>query len=124
MDALQPLSRAFGLLASPARLRILLTIGRGEMCVCMLQARLGWRRAYISQQLMFLRQGGLLSSRRQGRFIFYRLRDPAWLQVIQDAAQLLGLSLPASEPGVPESCAVPSTPSRALQSQGQPEEVP
>ena len=105
MGDLQPLSQAFKLLASPARLQILLTIGEGEACVCALQARLGWRRAYISQQLMFLRRGGLLTAHRRGRFIFYRLRNPAWLQVIRQAAALLGVTVAAAPPGTLAVCA-------------------
>lgn len=91
----EKLSRIFKLLALPARLQLLLTIGEGEACVCALQARLGWRRVYISQQLMFLRRGGLLTARRRGRFVFYRLRDPAWLRVIRQAAAVAGITLPA-----------------------------
>jgi ArsR family transcriptional regulator len=78
-------------LGQPARIRILLTIGEGEVCVCHLEAALGLRQAYISQQLMALREVGLVSSRREGRYILYSLQDPALIELIQLAAQLVGI---------------------------------
>lgn len=86
---LENLADVFKLLASPARLRILLTIGEGETCVCHLVAALGWRQAYISQQLMLMREAGLLQARREGRFIYYSLRNKDWLDVIFQAAGVL-----------------------------------
>ncbi len=90
-------------IASPQRIAILLAIGRGEACVCHLEALLGWRQAYISQHLMALRRAGILQDRRAGRFVFYRLRDASILDLIQLAASLSGIpaeafSVPVSEP--------------------------
>ena len=79
-------------LGQPARLRILITIGEGEACVCHLEAILGYRQAYISQHLMALRKEGLLKSHRDGRYIFYRLRDTSILRLVQEASQILGVS--------------------------------
>ena len=45
----------------PARLRILMAIGRSEACVCHLEAMLVLRQAYISQHLMALRHAGILT---------------------------------------------------------------
>ena len=69
-------------IASPSRLVILLSIGDGEACVCHLESVLNKRQAYISQHLMALRQAGIITSRRDGRFIYYRLADPALLVAI------------------------------------------
>ena len=77
-------------MGQPARLQILITIGEGEACVCHLEALLGYRQAYISQHLMALRKQGLLESRRDGRFIFYRLHDTSMLKLIWVANQILG----------------------------------
>ena len=78
-------------LSAPARLDILRTIGMGEACVCHLEAVLGQRQAYISQQLMALRDAGLIESRRDGRFIYYRLSDPRVLDLLRLAAGVAGL---------------------------------
>ena len=79
-----------------ARLAILLAIGEGEACVCHLEAVLGKRQAYISQHLMALRQAEILLDRRDGRFVYYRIADPALLDLVRSAAKLAGV-----EPGVP-----------------------
>ena len=78
--------------SSPARLGILLAIGRGEACVCHLEAILGWRQAYISQHLMALRKAEILQDRRDGRYVYYRLTDEAILALVRDAATLVGLA--------------------------------
>jgi ArsR family transcriptional regulator len=86
------LANLFRTLGQPARLRIILAIGEGEACVCHLEALLGYRQAYISQHLMELRKVGILDARRDGRFIFYRLRDTTILGVIREAGTFIGLS--------------------------------
>ncbi len=79
-------------IASPQRIAILLSIGRGEACVCHLEAALGWRQAYISQHLMALRKADILQDRRSGRYIFYRLKDASILDLVTASATLSGLS--------------------------------
>src|SRR3990172_1348871 len=79
-------------IASPQRIAILLMIGKGEACVCHLEAALGWRQAYISQHLMALRKADILQDRREGRYIFYRLKNASFLDLITAAAALGGLS--------------------------------
>lgn len=91
-----PTKRIAGLfraLGQPARLRILLTIGEGEACVCHLEASLGYRQAYISQHLMALREAGILQTRREGRFIYYRLKDIQMLALIRLAGELAGVAI-------------------------------
>jgi len=78
-------------ISPPARLAILLAIGRGEACVCHLESILGWRQAYISQHLMALRKAEILHDRRQGRYVYYRLKDESILNLVRDAAALSGL---------------------------------
>lgn len=63
-------------LAHPARIQIAEILREGEACVCHLEAHLGYRQPYISQQIMVLRRAGLLAERRDGTYVFYRLADP------------------------------------------------
>jgi len=92
-----------------ARLEILLVIGAGEACVCHLEARLGYRQAYISQHLMALREAGILSARRDGKYIFYRLEKPEMLALIEQAARVVNIELPRYEIVAPEKqCACPT----------------
>ena len=79
-------------IASSQRIAILLLIGKGEACVCHLEASLGWRQAYISQHLMALRKADILQDRREGRYIFYSLKDASILDLITTSASLSGLS--------------------------------
>lgn len=80
-------------IASPQRVAILLAIGQGEACVCHLETALGWRQAYISQHLMALRKAGILEDRREGRYVFYRLKNTSYLDLITASAEVCGLSL-------------------------------
>jgi DNA-binding transcriptional ArsR family regulator len=79
-------------IASPQRIAILLAIGTSEACVCHLEALLGWRQAYISQHLMALRKADLLQDRREGRYVFYRLKDASLLDLVLASARLSGLA--------------------------------
>ena len=96
----------FRALGQPARLRILYTLGQGEACVCHLEAALGLRQAYISQHMMALRDSGLVTSRRDGKFVFYRVASRDVLALIVAAAQLAGATLPENKPAVGEDACV------------------
>lgn len=85
-------------IAHPSRLAILLAIGEGETCVCHLERMLGMSQSHISQQLMALRQAGVVAARRERRFMHYRLTDPALLSLIHQIAQMEGLDLPVLQP--------------------------
>lgn len=87
------ISKLFYLLAQPTRLGIIQSIGENSVCVCHLEASLGLKQAYISQQLMLLRKSGLVNTQREGRHIFYQLADPSYLSVIKSAADSLGVEL-------------------------------
>ncbi len=91
----EKLSRIFRAISTPARFRILTAIGKGEACVCHLEALLDLRQAYISQQLMEMRDAGLLGTRREGRYIFYRLNKPELLDMLIDIGKLF--SVPTEE---------------------------
>ena len=60
--------------------------------MCHLEAATGWRQAYISQHLMALRSEGLVASRRDGRNIYYRLKNAGVLDLIRKAAGIAGIS--------------------------------
>ena len=79
-------------IASPQRISILLAIGKGEACVCHLESALGLRQAYISQHLMALRKADILQDRREGRYVFYKIKNASLLDLITASATLSGLS--------------------------------
>ena len=98
---LQTISSLLRTISQPARIEILLTIGSGEACVCHLETVTGQRQAYISQQLMELRKADIVTSQRDGRNIYYQLKDSAILELIKQAGVLAGIDeseFPASGP--------------------------
>jgi DNA-binding transcriptional ArsR family regulator len=78
----------FRLLANPTRLAILLTLQTGEQRITDLAAQLGGSQANISAHLTRLRQAGLITSRTQGRAVYYRLTQPELGDLLQAAGQL------------------------------------
>lgn len=62
-------------LAHPARLRILAMLAEGELCVCQMTAVLELAPSTVSQHLSVLSRGGLLADRKDGKLVFYRLRE-------------------------------------------------
>ena len=88
----EQIANVLQVISPPARLAILIAIGRGEACVCHLESMLGWRQAYISQHLMALRKADILQDRREGRYVYYRLPNEAILSLVRDAAILSGLA--------------------------------
>ena len=100
----ETLSLLFQTLSPSARLEIVLAIGEAETCVCHLEAMLGYRQAYISQHLMALRNADLIESRREGRYIYHRLKDPALLELIHEAAQLSGFEITTAATVATDCC--------------------
>jgi ArsR family transcriptional regulator len=66
----------FRALADPTRLRLLNLIGGRELCVCYFVEILGMSQPKISRHLAYLRKAGIVSSRRDGKWIHYRLSMP------------------------------------------------
>lgn len=84
-------SEILSAISNPYRIRILLVIGSGEACVCHLESVLKKRQSFISQHLMALRNAGILETRRDGKYIFYRLAAPEMHNLIRMAGKLAGL---------------------------------
>jgi ArsR family transcriptional regulator len=70
-------------LGHPARLAIVEALRAGEACVCHLETVLHRRQAYLSQQLMILREAGIVTMRREGLNIYYQLIDPQAIAVVE-----------------------------------------
>jgi ArsR family transcriptional regulator len=86
----EPQAKLFKALMHPARLAILEILREGEECVCHMEAILGYRQAYISQQLSVLREAGLVQDRRDGWNIFYRVIRPEVYNILDTAGLLAG----------------------------------
>lgn len=75
----------FGLLSDPGRLRLLLALLQGEMCVCDLAAVTGQSESATSHALRLLRAHRIVAVRRAGRMAYYRL-DDAHVRLLLDLA--------------------------------------
>ena len=64
------------------RLELLELVAQGERTVEVLASRTGLSIANASQHLQHLRRAGLLTSRRQGKFVYYTLADDGILDVL------------------------------------------
>lgn len=73
---MQEIAEAMKALSEEIRLRLLLLLGNGELCVCDLMAALGLPQSTISRHLAYLKNSGWVASRRQGIWMHYRLADP------------------------------------------------
>jgi ArsR family transcriptional regulator len=71
-----PLDLLFRALADRTRLRLLNLIADKEICVCYFVEILGISQPKISRHLAYLRRAGIVATRRQGRWMHYRLLAP------------------------------------------------
>ncbi len=75
-EELAEVARVFKILGDPTRTRLLYALlEAGELCVCDLSAATGISEATLSQSLRLLRASRVVTGRRDGRNVFYRLSD-------------------------------------------------
>jgi DNA-binding transcriptional ArsR family regulator len=83
------LAEFLGVLSHPHRIRIIEELRDGEQDVNSLQEALGISHSGVSQHLMVLRANRLVSERREGRHVFYQLRQPEMARWLLDATGFL-----------------------------------
>ncbi len=78
----------------PVRLRLLAMLRDGPLCVCQMTVVVKLAASTVSEHLAELRRAGLLVEQKQGRWVEYRLADPAigdgildaiWPALVEDA---------------------------------------
>lgn len=77
----------FRSLADRTRLRLLNLMADGEVCVCFFVEIIGTNQPKISRHLAYLRRAGIVSARRDGKWMHYRIvepRDPFAASVLAD----------------------------------------
>ena len=74
----------YGALADPSRIRVLLALSHGELCVCDVSHVIGLSISATSHQLRILRNLNLVNYRTDGRMAYYSLTDDksvrTWLE--------------------------------------------
>jgi DNA-binding transcriptional ArsR family regulator len=90
------LADLLGLVADPVRSRILIALGSVDaLCVGDLAAALSVSEDAVSYALKLMRTAGLVSNRKEGRIVYYRLADGFPHQLVEHCLrQLLAISTP------------------------------
>ncbi len=85
----QRMAEFFSLLGDTNRLRLLSALSIQELCVCDLAAAVKMSESAVSHQLRTLRTMRLVSYRKQGRKVFYYLKDSHVLNLYREVAEHL-----------------------------------
>ncbi len=75
-------------LGNPDRLMLMCQLSQGEFSVGELEGLVGLRQPSLSQQLGVLRHERLVSTRREGKRIFYSIADPRMHEVLETLYRL------------------------------------
>lgn len=67
--------QVFKALSDKTRLRIMILLTGGELCVCDLEEILGETQSKISRHLTYLKNSGLVTSRREGVWMHYAVKE-------------------------------------------------
>ena len=74
---MEELAQLYKALSEETRIRIMLLLMKGELCVCDIQAVLDESQSKISRHLAYLKHSGLLRSKRVGVWMHYLIRESA-----------------------------------------------
>jgi ArsR family transcriptional regulator, arsenate/arsenite/antimonite-responsive transcriptional repressor len=72
-------------LSDPNRVRILLALRKGELCVCQITELFNFAPSTVSKHLSILHHAGLILSRKSERWVYYRLPDKSAPVVVREA---------------------------------------
>jgi ArsR family transcriptional regulator, arsenate/arsenite/antimonite-responsive transcriptional repressor len=84
-------------LADENRLRMVMALREGELCVCQLTELLGLAISTVSKHLSILYQAGLVAARKEGRWMYYSLPDRGTTAAAREAAAWVRRSLAGQE---------------------------
>ncbi len=82
--------------AHPIRLEILDYLRDGERCVCKIAKHVGAERSNVSRHLAVMLKAGILSSRKDGLMVYYRLLTPCIVDVFSCVGRVLREQLQAN----------------------------
>ena len=78
----------FKALSHPARIKIIETLGSDELSVTELQDHLGIESSSVSQHLSVLRHKNIVETRKAGTTVYYRVRDPEIIELLDVARRI------------------------------------
>ena len=85
MNSLARLVQIHKAIAHPVRLRLLSALRTGPLCVCQMTVVVKLAASTVSEHLSELRRAGLITDRKEGRWVEYRLSDAALRDGVLDA---------------------------------------
>ena len=88
-SGLRSLADFFAALSDSTRIRLISALSISEMCVSDLSALLNLNQTTVSHQLKNLRSIGLVDCHRQGKVIFYYIKNKVVLDVMNNAADFI-----------------------------------
>ena len=80
-------------LSDPNRVRMLLALRRGELCVCQITELFGFAPSTVSKHLSILSHAHLIRSRKSERWVYYRLPDRTAPVTVREALDWVHKSL-------------------------------
>jgi len=80
-------------LSDPNRVRMLLALRRGELCVCQITELFGFAPSTVSKHLSILHHAHLILSRKSERWVYYRLPDKTAPVAVREALDWVHKSL-------------------------------
>ena len=84
-------------LSDPSRVRMLLALRRGELCVCQITELFGFAPSTVSKHLSILHHAGLILSRKSERWVYYRLPEKPAAVAVREALDWVHKSLARSD---------------------------
>lgn len=74
-ELIADLSDMFKIFGDQTRVKILMALENGELCVCDIAAVMNMSQSAISHQLRVLKQSNIVKTRREGKVVYYSISD-------------------------------------------------
>lgn len=91
-------ARYFGVLSEPTRLRILHTICQDEQSVSAIVAATGATQTNVSRHLALMHSVGVVSRRREGNTVYYRVSDPEFVEICRTVCVRIASQIDEQKP--------------------------
>jgi ArsR family transcriptional regulator len=90
-------------LSDPNRVRVLLALRRGELCVCQITELFGFAPSTVSKHLSILHHASLILSRKSERWVYYRLPEKSAAVPVREALDWVHKSLAKTDEAVADA---------------------
>ena len=92
-ENMEKVCNLFKLLSEPSRMKIVMTLLQGELCVYHIVEACGGTQSAVSHQLRVLKDNGVIKSRREGQNVLYSLADGHIMEILQISEAHLSCAL-------------------------------